>query len=77
MEVALNDREGFEVSQKRPDRKCLEVRENRCGSGDNALCQAARELDIEPNCNEMNERRFVHCTRSLDLVVELMLIMTE
>lgn len=63
--------------KKRPDRKCLEKRENRCGSGDNALCQAARELDIEPNCNEMNKRRFVHCTRSLDLVVELMLIMTE
>ena len=77
MEVALNDREGFEVSQKRPDRKCLEVREKSCGPGDNALCQAARELEIEPNCNGMNERRFVHCTRSLDLVVELMLIMTE
>lgn len=45
--------------------------------GDNALCQAARELDIEPNCIEMNERRFVHCTRSLDLVVELMLMMVE
>ena len=77
MEVALNDQEGFDVSQRMPDRKCLEKCETGVTREINALFQAARELDIEPNCNERNECRFVHCTRSLDLVVELMLRMTE